>query len=107
MHDYAEVDRFEFSALQQPSLFDSFVLYSFDGTTICSAFVEPCVESRKGAGPGPNGDRWFPFPAHQTGRARFEHPAFRQRRSCDGLAALRSSNYRRPPAGKRTRCVAF
>src|SRR5207248_8651569 len=36
------------------------------------------VESRKGAGPGPNGNRWFPFPAHQTGRAHFEHPAFRQ-----------------------------
>jgi hypothetical protein len=42
MHDYTEVDRFEFSARQQPSLFDSFVLYSVDGTTICSAFVEPC-----------------------------------------------------------------
>jgi hypothetical protein len=28
-----------------------------------------CVESRKGAGPGPTGSRWFPFPAHQTGRA--------------------------------------
>jgi len=36
------------------------------------------VESRKGAGPGPTGSRWFPFPAHQTGRAHFEHPAFRQ-----------------------------
>ena len=36
------------------------------------------VESRKGAGPGPTGSRWFPFPAHQTGQARFEHPAFRQ-----------------------------
>ena len=36
------------------------------------------VESRKGARPGPTGSRWFPFPAHQTGRARFEHPAFRQ-----------------------------
>src|SRR6266849_4706865 len=36
------------------------------------------VESRKGAGPGPTGSRLFPFPAHQTGRARFEHPAFRQ-----------------------------
>jgi hypothetical protein len=36
------------------------------------------VESRKGAGPGPTGSRWFPFPAHQTGRADFPHPAFRQ-----------------------------
>jgi hypothetical protein len=35
------------------------------------------VESRKGAGPGPTGSRWFPFPAHQTGRAQLEHPAFR------------------------------
>src|SRR6266852_5377645 len=35
------------------------------------------VESRKGAGPGPTGSRWFPFPAHQTGRVHFEHPAFR------------------------------
>src|SRR6202011_4767247 len=32
------------------------------------------VESRKGAVPaGP-----FPFPAHQTGRADFRHPAFRR-----------------------------
>ena len=36
------------------------------------------VESRKGARPGPTGSRLFPFPAHQTGRAHFEHPAFRQ-----------------------------
>jgi hypothetical protein len=36
------------------------------------------VESRKGARPGPTGSRWFPFPAHQTGRADFPHPAFRQ-----------------------------
>jgi hypothetical protein len=36
------------------------------------------VESRKGAVPGPTGSRSFPFPAHQTGHARFEHPAFRQ-----------------------------
>jgi len=36
------------------------------------------VESRKGAWPGPTGSRLFPFPAHQTGRALFEHPAFRQ-----------------------------
>ena len=36
------------------------------------------VESRKGAGPGPTGSRWFPFPAHRTGRAHFEHPALRQ-----------------------------
>src|ERR1035438_9593849 len=35
------------------------------------------VESRKGAGPGPTGRRLFPFPAHQTGRAQLEHPAFR------------------------------
>src|SRR5258708_36183351 len=35
------------------------------------------VESRKGAGPGPTGSRRFPFPAHQTGRAQLEHPAFR------------------------------
>lgn len=27
---------------------------------------------------GPTGSRWFTFPAHQTGRARFEHPALRQ-----------------------------
>ena len=40
--------------------------------------VTPAVESRKGAGPGPTGSRLFPFPAHQTGQARFEHPAFRQ-----------------------------
>src|ERR1039457_4016894 len=32
----------------------------------------------EGRGAGPTGSRWFPFPAHQTGRARFEHPAFRQ-----------------------------
>jgi hypothetical protein len=36
------------------------------------------VESRKGAGRGPTGSRWFPFPAHQTGRADFPHPAFGQ-----------------------------
>src|ERR1700730_17110729 len=36
------------------------------------------VESRKGARPGPTGSRWFPFPAHQTGRADFPHPAYRQ-----------------------------
>jgi hypothetical protein len=36
------------------------------------------VESRKGARPGTSVSRWFPFPAHQTGRAHFEHPAFRQ-----------------------------
>src|SRR5260370_39190414 len=30
------------------------------------------------ARPGTSVSRWFPFPAHQTGRARFEHPAFRQ-----------------------------
>jgi hypothetical protein len=35
------------------------------------------VESRKGARPGPTGSRLFPFPAHQTGRAQLEHPAFR------------------------------
>src|ERR1019366_8062987 len=35
------------------------------------------VESRKGAGPEPTGSRLFPFPAHQTGRVHFEHPAFR------------------------------
>src|SRR6266849_706272 len=35
------------------------------------------VESRKGASPGPTGSRLFPFPAHQTGRVHFEHPAFR------------------------------
>jgi hypothetical protein len=39
---------------------------------------ESAVESRKGAGPGPTGSRLFPFPAQQTGHARFEHPAFRQ-----------------------------
>src|SRR5262245_47080723 len=44
------------------------------------------VESRKGAVPasvqtaGP-----FPFPAHQTGRARFEHPAFRQTSPSDSI----------------------
>ena len=36
------------------------------------------VESRKGAGPGPAGSRWFPFPAHRTGHADFPHPALRQ-----------------------------
>jgi len=36
------------------------------------------VESRKGAGPGPTGSRWFPFPAHRTGQADFPHPALRQ-----------------------------
>ncbi len=36
------------------------------------------VESRKGARPGTSVSRWFPFPAHQTGRAHFGHPAFRQ-----------------------------
>ena len=41
-------------------------------------FQTGLVESRKGARPGPTGSRWFPFPAHQTGRAHFEHPAFRQ-----------------------------
>src|ERR1022692_5240806 len=35
------------------------------------------VESRKGARPGTSVSRWFPFPAHQTGRAQLEHPAFR------------------------------
>ena len=40
--------------------------------------VSAHVESRKGARPGTSVSRWFPFPAHQTGRARFEHPAFRQ-----------------------------
>jgi hypothetical protein len=35
------------------------------------------VESRKGAWPGPTGSRLFPFPAHQTGRVHFGHPAFR------------------------------
>ena len=35
------------------------------------------VESRKGARPGPTGSRLFPFPAHQTGHAQLEHPAFR------------------------------
>src|SRR5260370_41821648 len=35
------------------------------------------VESRKGARPGPTGSWLFPFPAHKTGRAHFEHPAFR------------------------------
>jgi len=39
--------------------------------------VSASVESRKGVGPGPTGSRWFPFPAHQTGRAQLEHPAFR------------------------------
>src|SRR5580700_4741282 len=34
------------------------------------------VEEERGA--GPTGSRPFPFPAHQTGLARFEHPAFRQ-----------------------------
>jgi hypothetical protein len=32
------------------------------------------VEEERGA--GPTGSRPFPFPAHQTGRALFEHPAF-------------------------------
>jgi hypothetical protein len=32
----------------------------------------------EGRWPGPTGSRWFPFPAHQTGRAQLEHPAFRQ-----------------------------
>src|SRR6202163_1509196 len=35
------------------------------------------VESRRGARPGTSVSRWFPFPAHQTGRAQLEHPAFR------------------------------
>jgi hypothetical protein len=35
------------------------------------------VEEERGA--GPTGSRPFPFPARQTGRAHFEHPAFRQR----------------------------
>ena len=35
------------------------------------------MESRKGARPGPTGSRLFPFPAHQTGHAQLEHPAFR------------------------------
>jgi hypothetical protein len=39
---------------------------------------ESAIESRKGAGPGPTGSRWFPFSAHRTGRAHFEHPALRQ-----------------------------
>jgi hypothetical protein len=34
-------------------------------------------ESRKGARPGTLVSRLFPFPAHQTGRAQLEHPAFR------------------------------
>jgi hypothetical protein len=35
------------------------------------------VESRKGAVAWPCGVAPFPFPAHQTGRARLRHPAFR------------------------------
>src|SRR5208337_355928 len=35
------------------------------------------VESRKGAVAWPCGVTPFPFPAHQTGRARLRHPAFR------------------------------
>ena len=31
-----------------------------------------------GRGARPTGSRPFPVPAHQTGRAHFEHPAFRQ-----------------------------
>src|SRR5260370_3187864 len=38
----------------------------------------PSVESRKGAVASPYGVAPFPFPAHQTGRADFPHPAFRQ-----------------------------
>src|SRR6266576_5272708 len=40
-------------------------------------FASASVESRKGARPGPTGSRLFSFPAHQTGRAQLEHPAFR------------------------------
>src|SRR6266852_2651782 len=36
------------------------------------------VESRKGAGPGPTGSRWFPFPAPRTGHTDFPYPALRQ-----------------------------
>jgi hypothetical protein len=43
----------------------------------CHVFLTNRVESRKGARPGPTGSRLFPFPAHQTGRAQLEHPAFR------------------------------
>jgi hypothetical protein len=51
------------------------------------------VESRKGARPGPNGSRWFPFPARQTGRAQLEHPAFRLASPTTPTKAIR---YRAP-----------
>jgi hypothetical protein len=38
----------------------------------------PAVESRKGAWPEPTGQPTVSLPAHQTGQARLEHPAFRQ-----------------------------
>ena len=41
------------------------------------AFGGRRVEEGRGAGILLHADP-FPFPAHQTGRARFEHPAFRQ-----------------------------
>jgi hypothetical protein len=50
---------------------------SFPQPTMTCRLLTIGVESRKGARPGPTGSRLFPFPAHQTGRAQLEHPAFR------------------------------
>ena len=44
----------------------------------CLRLAVPVCRVEEGRGAGPTGSRPFPFPAHQTGRARFEHPAFRQ-----------------------------
>jgi hypothetical protein len=46
-------------------------------TRFPSAACELRVESRKGAVPCARAPSPFPFPAHQTGHAHFEHPAFR------------------------------
>ena len=61
-----------------------------DGKTL-SAWIDKTyevqlgrVEERRGAS-GP-----FPLPAHQTGRADFQHPAFRQT-SCDAHAGQRGA----------------
>ncbi len=69
------------STVALATLFDPFN----DGSTRFMAMTTPLVvESRKGAvawaalGIAP-----FPFPAHQTGRADFPHPAFRLASSQD------------------------
>jgi len=46
------------------------------GLLVCPNLNPPAVESRMGAGADASAVP-VPIPAHQTGHARFEHPAFR------------------------------